>query len=352
MKRRTPSYCLHKASRQAVVRLSGQDIYLGPYDSPESRKRYAQVIAQWIEGGRTAVAARKPTSLCIAELFEAFDAWAEGHYPVHHNGGERRNFEHALRPMVELYADIDVDAFGTKELRAVRQKMIDAGLLRKTINVRIGRIRRFFRWAVGRDLAQPATLHRLEAVESLRCGQPGLLEAEPVAAVPREVVERTLPVLEPVVADLVMVQLLAGMRPGEVVRMREDEIDRTGEVWLYRPDKHKNQWRGRERIIPLGPQAQAIISPRLANGGWVFPGRRGKPYTTASYYRHIYQRCQDHGIPVWGPLRVRHLSATEIRRACGLEAAQAILGHSRIETTQIYAERLMAAAAAVAAKSG
>jgi hypothetical protein len=31
-----PSYCLHKASGKAVVRLDGVDHYLGPHGSPES----------------------------------------------------------------------------------------------------------------------------------------------------------------------------------------------------------------------------------------------------------------------------------------------------------------------------
>lgn len=31
-----PVYCLHKASGKAVVQINRQDLYLGPYGSPES----------------------------------------------------------------------------------------------------------------------------------------------------------------------------------------------------------------------------------------------------------------------------------------------------------------------------
>jgi integrase len=44
-------------------------------------------------------------------------------------------------------------------------------------------------------------------------------------------------------------------------------------------------------------------------------------------------------VPAWNPLQLRHTAATLIRAKYGLEAAKAILGHSRVETSQLYAER-------------
>jgi integrase len=54
----------------------------------------------------------------------------------------------------------------------------------------------------------------------------------------------------------------------------------------------------------------------------------------------------------WHPNQLRHTRATEIRRRYGLEAAQVLLGHSRADVTQIYAERDAALAARVAAQIG
>lgn len=42
---------------------------------------------------------------------------------------------------------------------------------------------------------------------------------------------------------------------------------------------------------------------------------------------------------VWSPHQLRHSAATEIRHKHGLEAAQVVLGHSRINVTEIYAEK-------------
>lgn len=47
----------------------------------------------------------------------------------------------------------------------------------------------------------------------------------------------------------------------------------------------------------------------------------------------------DRGITYWHPNQLRHTRATAIRQQFGLEAAQVALGHSRADTTQLYAER-------------
>ena len=59
------------------------------------------------------------------------------------------------------------------------------------------------------------------------------------------------------------VQLVTGMRPGEVVLMRACDIDMSGKTWEYRPESHKTEHHGIERVIFLGPRAQTIARPFL-----------------------------------------------------------------------------------------
>lgn len=54
----------------------------------------------------------------------------------------------------------------------------------------------------------------------------------------------------------------------------------------------------------------------------------------------------------WHPNQLRHTFATAVRKAHGLEAAQVLLGHSRADVTQVYAERDEQLATEVAAKIG
>jgi integrase len=53
----------------------------------------------------------------------------------------------------------------------------------------------------------------------------------------------------------------------------------------------------------------------------------------------------------WHPNRLRHSRATELRRY-GLDVVKTILGHSKVETTQIYSEKDVAAAMEVVSKIG
>jgi integrase len=137
------------------------------------------------------------------------------------------------------------------------------GLARTTINKHVGRIRLMFRWGVEMQLIPPHVLHGLEAVQGLRKGRSSARETVPVLPVAPEIVQETLPYMPPVVGDMVQLQMLTGTRAGEICNMKATEIDMSGTVWLYRPQRHKTQWLGHQRTIAIGPHAQAIIKKYL-----------------------------------------------------------------------------------------
>jgi integrase len=80
--------------------------------------------------------------------------------------------------------------------------------------------------------------------------------------------------------------------------------------------------------------------------------RPGKLYSRVSYQRAIRRACDRAGVPHWTPNQLRHLAATKIRAAYGLEAAQVILGHSKADVTQIYAARDLDKARLIVAQAG
>jgi integrase len=207
--------------------------------------------------------------------------------------------------------------------------------------------------------------------------------------------------------------------------VRRADIDTGGTVWLYRPPHHKTAWRGKVRVIAIGPKAQALLraffSPDL--GDYLFSPRRAveeirarraadrktprypshekrnaakrkaKPrrapderYNQRSYFVALTRAC-DRAFPPpgdlaqregesragwwsrltpdqraevtawrkahrWHPNQLRHSFATRVRKGYGLEAAQVLLGHSKADVTQVYAERNEALAADIAVKIG
>ena len=137
--------------------------------------------------------------------------------------------------------------------------------------------------------------------------------------------------------------------------MRPCEIDRSRDVWVYEPRRHKTQHHGRRRQILIGPNAQAILLPYLlcCPTAYCFTSKRTKrPYTRHSYRAAIVRACMRANIVPWAPHRLRHTRATEVRSKYGLEAAQVFLGHGSADVTQIYAERDMSLAERVAREVG
>ena len=152
-----PSYCLHRPSGKAVVRIDGRDHYLGPYDSPESRSEYDRVIAEWLARGRQTEfpeAESRVNSLSVNEVLLKFIDYAERYYRDGDQvSKEVVNYKHALRVVKQLYGNTSADKFGPLALKAIRQHMIDVqDLCRKEINKRLGRIKRVFKWAVSEEL--------------------------------------------------------------------------------------------------------------------------------------------------------------------------------------------------------
>jgi integrase len=268
---RDPKYRLHRQSGQAVVTLTDgmggrRDVLLGRHGSPESWTKYYQTLAEWrANGGTWRKAAPAEAGLTVAEVLLAYWRWAEQYYlgPDGGPGRELENIQLALRPVRKLYALTPATAFDALVLRAVREEMIRSGLARTVINGRVHRVRRAFRWAASFKLIPVAVPAELSTVEALKEGRCQAKESPGVGPVAVEHVEAALLFTPPPVAALVRLQLLTGCRAGEAMVLRAIDVNTSGPVWAYRPHRHKNKHRGKDRVIYLRPQAQEVIRPFL-----------------------------------------------------------------------------------------
>jgi integrase len=264
LKNIVPSYRLHKQSGQAIVTLNGRDHLLGPHGTKTSRAKYDMLIREWLANGRQPLTA-VGCDLTVCELVARYWSHVE-HYYVK-NGlptSEQHCIKSAIRVLLRLYENEPTAMFGPLALVAVRDAMIECGWTRGTVNHQVDRIRRMFRWGVEQQLVPVSTYHALLTVAGLRKGRCSVRESQPVKPVSDEMVERTLPYLPEVVADMVRLQRLMGCRPNEVCVVRPCDIDRSSDVWLYVPESHKTEHLDRQRLIFIGPQAQAILLRYLA----------------------------------------------------------------------------------------
>lgn len=395
----------HKASGQAYVRLDGKFHYLGKHGTPEAKAAYDRAILEWLSRDKRPklVEADRPK---VKDVIAAFMAHAIGYYrsATGRPTGEADNLKEALRPVRRLYADLDASGFGTDQLKAVRQAMIDSGLSRSTINQRINRVRRAFKWAVAEKMVDVSVYATLQTLDPLRKNRSrGVKESRAIEPVPDDRIEAVLPHVPRAVAAMIQVQRLTGCRVGEVCSMRAGDVVTTCDPWEYRPGRHKSDYRenARRKIIPIGPRAQEIIRPFLEGkdaDAFLFDpkasvaealktGRVRRSIVVKSYYdrraytQAIYRGCdrafphpviskikrsrtrkltapQDRELKEWrkanrwSPLQIRHATATEVRREFGIEAAQAMLGHAKLDTTEIYAEKQLDLAKRIARAKG
>lgn len=389
-----PSYRLHRSTGQAVVRLDGKDHYLGVYGTPDSKRRYEQILAEWLarKSGITppvlpAEASGYPR-LSVEDLIARYLLFAEGHYVK--RGKPTRQMERvklSLGPVRDQFGAIPAASFGPKALKDVLAIYGRLGWKRGFCNACLGCVKRAFKWAVSEELIPPSVWHGLSTVAGFRRGAPGIAESSKVRPVPWETVEKTLPELLPTVSDMVRLQHLAGMRPCEVCGLRVCDLRLDGRVpdgphfpgvWVYVvcDDVNKTAHHGHPRLVFFGPRAQEILQPYLDSlqpDDHVFSPRRaviewlkqagrstrlrkkGSPrdhYGTDTYDRAIASAARRAGVPRWSPNQLRHARATELRRQYGLDAAGATLGHHSLAVTQIYAEEDLAKAAQAMREAG
>jgi integrase len=384
--KRVPTYCKHKPTGQAKVVLSGKTFYLGRHGTAASEQAYDRLIQEWLAAGR-----RLPSreALSVSALILAFLHHAERYYrkPDGRPTSETSNLKQAFRPLKELYGDTEANSFGPQELKTVRESMIIRGWLRKPINRNVERIRRMYRWGGEQGIVAAECYHRLLCVSGLKIGRSDAKEGEPVRPVPVAFIEAVKPLVWSPIRAMIDLQLLTAMRPGEACIVRGCDLETSGRVWIYRPQRHKTEHHGHTREIYLGPQAQEIIKPflkpdlqaflfspaearaehfrelRVNRQTKVQPSQvcrkkkqpkklPGDFYTVASYRRAIARACAKAGVPSWHPHQLRHNAATNLRKQHGIELARIILGHSTAFTTEIYAEQDRAAAVEVIAKIG
>ena len=391
-------------SGQSVVRIGLRDYYLGPHDSSESIRRYAALITVYQANGLTlpedfdastldlqaaAMFEQQATEVvaCEQEALPITVKHVTACYRDHiagkyaNNPQEHHRHSRLCDQLDAKFGDIEAAEFGPVRLKAFRDDRVAEGLARKYVNRLVNCVILIFRHSVASELIGIAAIDRLKTLEPLRYGQTAAPETDPVEPVDIEHVRRTAAYLTPVVKAMLRVQIATGARPKEVCMMRPRDIDRSGQVWLYRPSSHKTSWRGKSKAIPLVDDAREAVTDFLNRdpdaflfspaesmawrramgaakrktamncGNRAGSNRKADPqrlprdrYDAQSYRQSIQRAAKAAGVPQWHPYQCRHLTATTIRAALNIEDTQALLGHSKAAMTEHYARKSLEAA--------
>ncbi len=144
--------------------------------------------------------------------------------------------------------------------------------------------------------------------------------------------------------DRTMLEVLyaTGLRVTELINLKQSEINLNQGVARIVGKG------GRERLIPLGEEAQNwlrdfIVGPRgeillERQTDYLFPTRRGDRMTRQAFWHIIKRYSKQAGISSkMSPHTLRHAFATHLlNNGADLRVVQMLLGHSDLSTTQIY----------------
>ena len=393
---------LRHASGQARACFGSRDLYFGRFGTPEANERYDRTVAAWLANGREL----PDPALSVEGLAILHDEHARTYYV---KGGRPTSTATRCARAMDLFClagfgQLAAHTINTTHLKAFQRYLADdehQRWSRRTINSYCDEVVRVFAWGITEgELGPPA--ERQAQLQELR-NVPGLRKGRPVAGSlpPREVAKRGELTIEeikktqeqccPTIAAMIEVQLLTGMRPLEITRMRACDISTIPgtQVRIYTPapEANKLDHADKDRVIFIGPRAWALLEPRLSTrtDGYIFrprdgrieakkrrsdtrknpitPGeirrRRGtmkypdgEHYKTQSYGHAIAAAAVRAGVRRWGPNRLRHFAASYIAEHESVQVAQTLLGHSNLATTMIYVKVAQRQAIAAAERLG
>jgi len=267
------------------------------------------------------------------------------------------------------------DAAGQALLPRVREALVLNGYSARTRKTYLGHLRRFLDWcasmglrdgeAIG-DPARSAEAYLLHLVERRHASRSYHIQAvsalrflwehvfgQPLLAtrIPRPRPEKNLPAVlspdemkrmleqvhHPKHRALVMLAYSAGLRVGELVRLRPADLDVERGLLHVRRGKG-----GRDRYTVLSRralEAVAVYQAAFPSESWLFPGPNpARHYTARSVQKIVRRAAEQAGIRKRVSVHtLRHSFATHLLEGgTDLRYIQELLGHQSSRTTQIY----------------
>lgn len=331
-------------SGQARVTYKGRSYYLGVYGSPESQAAYARLLVE-LSTSTPAIEAKPGET--VGGVIGQYLPWLSGQPDT----STKRKLRGVALAMRRLFADIPIAQFSVRHLETLRSSWTNGiGCERQsdsTANSNTSRAREILRWAEIRGLAPEGLYGKLVALPPLK----GVAKAvEPVSW---DVLQATLPHLEPTPATICLLSWWTAMRPKEICSLRAEHIDLAA-GWITLAD-HKTSAKTGAHRLPIGPQARKLIETAIGirPSGWLFPGAGDFHFLPVSLSRAVFRATTKHGIRHWTPYQLRHAAKERITQELGIEAARVILRHTSLGMTARYSRRIDPAfAAEIARKCG
>jgi integrase len=129
---------------------------------------------------------------------------------------------------------------------------------------------------------------------------------------------------------MILLALNTGMRRGELLKLRWDEVS-NGSITVHGSTAKSKQ----SRVIPLNAEAKAVFSDWKSAGDLVFPGVDGAAMMTVKRSWAGVRKAAN--LPNLRFHDLRHTFATRLlEKGANVRVVQELLGHANLATTQRY----------------
>lgn len=262
-----------------------------------------------------------------------FTEWVEIYAVNNNRPSEVRTKRSIVRNhLCTFFGNVRIDRVGVRHIEQFKAKKLKEGLTPKTINNYMTVLRR--------ALVSAMEWEYIKVVPQVKW-----MKTPPPSFdfLTRDESERLLKAVPPERYAHVLTALKAGLRSGELLALRWEDIDFHTEKILVR----RSVWKGHEtppkngknREVPMSPHlSRTLKAHRHLRGPQVFCQESGQPLTRDMVKRVLPFACKKAGLRGIQFHALRHSFASQlVMEGVPLKVVQELLGHATIEMTMRYA---------------
>jgi len=227
--------------------------------------------------------------------------------------------DYRLKVLKEFFGDRPLEEITPQLVEQFRARRLELGNAKATVNRYVAQLKRMFSLAVEWGYAKSNPAQRVRQFSEYEFIKERILTPTEEAALLRECHGQLKP--------LVIAALNTGMRRGELLALRWEDIDlRRGLIWV------KKSKSGKQRAVPINQTLRAILRELPS-----FDRRQGPVFEPVNTQACFEKARAGAGMPELRFHDLRHTFATRlVDRGVDIITIQKLLGHSTVVITQRY----------------